>query len=290
MELMQLRYFCAVAESQHMTRTAEKLHIAQPALSQAIHRLEAELGVKLFVLRGRNIVLTPYGKYLQEKVAPLLATLDQIPDDLAKLVHTDRTTIRMNVQAASALVTRALIDYQKTNHVHFELVQGGDDTLCDISLTTRMTAPREDKETVRHFTEPILLAVPATDRLGSRRSVTLSEVREEEFVAIAGTKSFRSICDKYCSKVGFIPNVVFESDSPATVQNLVAAGCGLGFWPRYTWGGFSTDSARLLTISDPICTRDLVLTMNTLKQDGSEVERFYHFLADYIQRVFDAPA
>ena len=47
MELMQLKYFCEVAESQHMTRSAEKLHIAQPALSQAIHRLEGELGVSL---------------------------------------------------------------------------------------------------------------------------------------------------------------------------------------------------------------------------------------------------
>lgn len=285
MELMQLKYFCEVAESQHMTRSAEKLHIAQPALSQAIHRLEGELGVKLFVLKGRNIVLTPYGRYLKEKVAPLLATLEQIPKDLAKLAHTDRTTIRMNVQAASALVTRAVIEYQKNHHIHFELVQSGEDTLCDVTLTTRLPAQREAKNGEFVFTESIFLAVPDGDRFSGMESIPLAEMREEEFVCLAGTKNFRSICDKYCSKVGFTPKVVFESDSPATVQNLVAAGCGVGFWPKYTWGEFSTTSARLLSISDPDCRRDLVLSMNAIKPDNAEVEQFFAFLVDYMEKM-----
>lgn len=282
MELMQLRYFCEVAESQHMTRSAEKLHIAQPALSQAIHRLEGELGVKLFVLKGRNIVLTPYGRYLKEKVQPLLSTLDQIPDDLAKLARTDRTTIRMNVQAASALVTRAVIEYQKTHHIHFELVQSGENTLCDVSLTTRLPSFKEPSVNEYVFTEPILLAVPDREPFAAH-SIALSEMREEEFVCLAGTKNFRSICDKYCSKVGFTPKVVFESDSPATVQNLVAAGCGVGFWPKYTWGEFTTTSARLLEISDPDCKRDLVLSLNQIKPDNTEVERFFFFLVEYME-------
>ncbi|MBQ7324293.1 MAG: LysR family transcriptional regulator, partial [Clostridia bacterium] len=278
MELMQLRYFCEVAQSQHMTRSAEKLHIAQPALSQTIHRLEGELGVKLFVLKGRNIVLTSYGRYLQEKVQPLLATLDQIPDDLAKLAHTDLTTIRMNVQAASALVTRAVIEYQKTHHIHFELVQSGEDTFCDVSLTTRLPSFKEPGVNEYVFNEPILLAVPDSEPFAAQHTIALSEMREEEFVCLAGTKNFRSICDKYCSKVGFTPKVVFESDSPATVQNLVAAGCGVGFWPKYTWGEFTTTSARLLEISEPDCKRDLVLTLNQIKPDNTEVERFFFFL------------
>lgn len=285
MELMQLKYFCEVAESQHMTRSAEKLHIAQPALSQAIHRLEGELGVKLFVLQGRNIVLTPYGKYLKEKVSPLLATLEQIPDDLAKMAHTDRTTIRMNVQAASALVTRAVIEYQKKHHIHFELVQSGEDTLCDVSLSTRMPLQREGKKGEFVFSEPIMLAVPDRERFAGVESLPLSALREEEFVCLAGTKNFRSICDKYCSKVGFTPRVIFESDSPATVQNLVAAGCGVGFWPKYTWGEFATTSARLLSVSDPDCRRELVLTLNAIKPDNGEVERFYAFLVDFMEKM-----
>ena len=56
MELTQLRYFAEAARLQHITRAAEQLHIAQPALTQALHRLEAELEVPLFVQRGRGVV------------------------------------------------------------------------------------------------------------------------------------------------------------------------------------------------------------------------------------------
>ena len=61
MELTQLRYFAAVAELQHVTRAAERMHVAQPAITKSIHRLEDELGVPLIASRGRNIVLTDYG-------------------------------------------------------------------------------------------------------------------------------------------------------------------------------------------------------------------------------------
>ena len=58
MELQKLKYFQVVAKYQHMTKAAERICIAQPALTQAMRSLEDELGVKLFAKKGRNIVLT----------------------------------------------------------------------------------------------------------------------------------------------------------------------------------------------------------------------------------------
>ena len=64
MELTQLTYFLTVAQMQHMTRAAEALHIAQPALTKSVQRLESELGVPLIARKGRGIALTPYGQRL----------------------------------------------------------------------------------------------------------------------------------------------------------------------------------------------------------------------------------
>ena len=113
MELLQLEYFYAVAQNQHMTRTAEQLHIAQPSLTQSIRRLEKELGVPLFYRSGRNIALTTYGEALQNALTPVLKTLHQIPTQLQQMALEREKTIRLNVLAASTLVTQALISYKK---------------------------------------------------------------------------------------------------------------------------------------------------------------------------------
>ena len=86
MELMQIRYFLEAASTKHMTNSAKNLHITQPALTQAIRRLENDLGVPLFTAKGRNIVLTEYGKYLQKKLEPLMAQIDDIPEQLRMMV------------------------------------------------------------------------------------------------------------------------------------------------------------------------------------------------------------
>ena len=68
MELTQIKYFLEVARTEHVTKSAKTLCIVQPALTHAIHKLEDELGVKLFKTQGRNIKLTEAGDYFYKKV------------------------------------------------------------------------------------------------------------------------------------------------------------------------------------------------------------------------------
>ena len=76
MELAKLKYFYHVAKTGNVTKAADEIHIAQPALSKAIKQLEEELGAPLFYKRGRNIYLTPFGMYLQERLESLLPQID----------------------------------------------------------------------------------------------------------------------------------------------------------------------------------------------------------------------
>ena len=113
MELTQLRYFAEAARLQHITRAAEQLHIAQPALTQALHRLEAELEVPLFVQRGRGVVLTPYGELLKERAQEILRSADALKGEMQQMAKTQSSTVHMNVLAASYIVTEAVIGFKQ---------------------------------------------------------------------------------------------------------------------------------------------------------------------------------
>lgn len=288
MELTQLKYFCAAAENQHITKTAELLHIAQPALSQSIHRLEKELGVPLFASRGRNIVLTEYGEYLKNRLSPLIASIDRIPEELKSMSNPEVRTINMNVLAASTLVTAAMIGYKKEHRsINFRLSQTGSSEVGDITVSTRFSDrhPAETAEFSRVFTEDIYIAVPAGSRWDGLSAVDLTDFAGEDIISLAGSKQFRCICDKLCMQSGFAPNIVFESDSPAAVRNFVAAGLGAAFWPQYTWGNPDTSGMILLPIRSPQCRRDIFISLNDAKKDVPEVREFYDFLVEHFESL-----
>lgn len=112
MELLQLRYFLTAAEYQHITKAAEHLQIAQPALSQAIHRLEAELGVPLFERKSRSIELNDAGRFLQKRLIPIISSLDQLAAELQMGREQAIHTIRLRLLSASALITNRIIAFR----------------------------------------------------------------------------------------------------------------------------------------------------------------------------------
>ena len=105
MEILQLTYFLDVAETQHVTHSAQRLHVAQPAITQAIRRLEEELEVPLFARRGRGIQLTEYGRYFRDKLLPLAQEFRRLPEEMHTMANLENATIHLNVLAASSLVT-----------------------------------------------------------------------------------------------------------------------------------------------------------------------------------------
>lgn len=279
---MQIRYFLEVANTKHITNSAKNLHITQPALTQAIRRLENDLGVPLFAAKGRNIVLTEYGKYLQKKLEPLMAQIDDIPEQLKMMVALESETIHMNVLAASSLVMEAIIQYKKKHaDINFQLHQNIESELYDIAVTTKLFYQAADDENSFACAEEIYLAVPENRRYSGRTSICLPEVADEGFVSLLGSREFRYICDRFCQHAGFTPKIIFESDNPAAVKNMIAANMGIGFWPEFTWGSIENEPVRLLKIDDPVCQRDIIINYNRNKMDSQNVVDFYDFLKEF---------
>ena len=284
MELLQLRYFLEVAETQHMTLSAERLHISQPTLSQSIRRLEETMGVPLFMPKGRNIVLTEFGEYLQKRLAPILEQLDKLPDQLQTMAQLHSETIHLNVLAASKLVTEAIIEYKLTHpRLKFQLLQNTQSDIFDIEVSTRMFYQANSGRSGKQYVceEPIYLAVPNNEKYADRNSIRLSDVREEGFISLIGSRQFRYICDRFCHHAGIHPRVIFESDNPAAVRNMIAANLGIGFWPAFSWGQIDSEHVRLLNIEDIPCSRDIVISCLGNKHDNRIVEDFFEYLKSY---------
>lgn len=181
MEIQQLRYFTVAARYQHITKAAEEIHIAQPALTQIIKRLESEVGAPLFEKNGRNIILTPEGKILQEEALKILKTIDELPIVLQQKKAERDKTIKIKVSAATIWFMPAIIAYKKTHpDVNLDFIRNDDMRDCDFLITTSTDTGGQAEESFI-VDEEILLAVSKDRAKTMPPKVRLSDLKGGRF-------------------------------------------------------------------------------------------------------------
>lgn len=289
MELLQLRYFLAVAENEHITNTAKQLHIAQPALTQSIHRLEQELGVSLFERAGRGIRLSPAGAYVRDRVKPAMETLENVSRDVQLFQQGEQGVVRVGVHAASGVAIDGIAAYSELNpHASFKITQDERERHRDVIVTTitpRGSSTVENAVEKMPFSERIGIAVPASSSLGDTAS--LVDFANERFIALAGSRRFREVCDTFCARRAFTPHIAFESDNPLVVKKMIGLGLGVGFWPDHSWGALDPKSCRLVHLQETEFTRDVIVAKTSRCTPDSEAQRFYDFLLDYVAKRWE---
>lgn len=286
MELLHLKYFLTVAKIEHMTKSAKELRIAQPALSKIISSLEKELGLELFDRKGKTIKLNDNGKFFYEKVSSSLSILDDCIKDLQYKQHNKTKEIKFLALAASSLVTEILIEFRTLYpDINFELIQSintlsiydnYDYDLCiyssdDINI---------EKDSIYLLKEEILLAVPTNHTLSNQNSIHLSQVSNQKFISL-GQGNLKLLTDSFCRKAGFIPNIVFESNNPSTVRDLIAFGQGVSFIPQVSWRFQGYKSIKFLHLDYPECNRTLRLRLKESENIPSHILLFKNFIIDY---------
>lgn len=286
MDLLKLKYFHTVAKLEHVTKAAEELHVAQPAITKTVKILEDELGVSLLRRVGRNVKLTEYGELLKKRLDAVFSILDQTQADIDLMKTENSVTVKLNVLAASIAVMDAVIKYKYKNpEVIFNLIQNEEKPDCDVSVKTDygvIEAYSENKRSI--IKEKIFLAVPNNSDYAYRKSINLVEVKDEKFINIAGSRPFRTICDKMCERAGFKPTIGFESDSPIAVQNIIAAEAGIGFWPEFSWREVDKSKVTLLHIENEGCERNIIVELTDAGKKSQFAEDFYEFLTAYLNR------
>ncbi len=293
MELTQLRYFLCAAKQKHITKAADELHIAQPALTKSIHKLESELGVELFHKTGRGVDLTEYGLFMKTECERIISQIDALPTKIQEMSDTANKTVHIRVSAASVTVTSAIIEYSRSNpDIIFNVSQGGGNQEADIEVFSTMPGA-DDIHSGFSVRERIFAAIPVSiEKYSGISSIPLSALSNENFVCLMGSRQLRSICDKYCLMSGFIPKIIFESDNLSAVRNMISAKVGVGFWPEFSWSdaGLDTSSIHLLEITDPCPSRDIHITHSSRSGDRAAAYDFYEFLKKYFRSRFNSPS
>ncbi|MCO6006031.1 LysR family transcriptional regulator [Actinoallomurus purpureus] len=239
MDLETVRWFLAVAEHGHVTRTAAELRISQPGLSRAIARLERELGVRLFDREGRTLRLSPYGEIFRGHAERLVAEEKAARHALTQAADPGSGEVGLAFlhTQGTALVPELLRDYRREHpRVTFRLSQGSSEHIEAAVIEGRadlaITSPRP-AELAWHplATERLRLAVPAGHRLAGRDRLRLSEAAGEPFILMRRGYGLRSITDELFRSEGIRPDIAFEGEEAATLRGLVAAGLGVAIVP-----------------------------------------------------------
>ncbi|MBQ7131310.1 MAG: LysR family transcriptional regulator [Oscillospiraceae bacterium] len=289
MDYNKLYYFYVTAKLCHVTNAAKVLCIAQPSLTKAIKLLEDELSAPLFYKHKRNIYLTPFGEFLKNRLDDVFPVLDNIGREFDDMKSKSKNTINVNVLAASAMVTQAIVEYKKSNPAAiFQVVQNEAESYCDISVSTDdvdfSRLPSFDKKEV--ISENIYLAVSRKSEFAQLESVDLKAVANEGFISLAGSRLFRRVCDRMCRIAQIEPQIIFESDSPIAVMNLIRSNVGIGFWPAFSWGEKPKDIA-FLPVINTVCKRQLIIGFHDRSHISDISADFYGFLVEFIKRRSD---
>ncbi len=243
-ETRLLRQFIVVAEELHFRRAAERLHMAQPPLSQAIRRLEAEIGFSLFERNNRNVSLTPAGAAFLQKARAILSAFEEAVSHARRVAEgaDGHLTISFINITPYLPVLRALRNFRCTapdvvltlkeaaTHEQIQSLENGEADLGFLR-TPGTAAPNLHFEEI--LREPVCVALPSGHPLASDQRIELKQLRDEPFVASPRPlgQGFHDQLIELCQAAGFMPQIVQEARRIHTLVGLVASGFGVALLP-----------------------------------------------------------
>lgn len=262
MEIRQIRYLLAVAETGSFTKAAELVSISQPALSASIAKLEDEFQVKLLDRSRSRILPTEAGLRFIERADTVLDAYNSMRAELQREAAPQPLKIGILGSISSVPTLKLIQTFLETNAgVVVKVDEGGEAELqrrfrenrVDSLVTTgRELSPGSEVRIL--FSEKYVLAVPTSHHFTRGGSVYLSDLHDEPMIVRAGCEALNETM-KTLSGRGIKPKIVYVTDQDDRALNLVAAGLGVAFVPEL----FETPNVTKLKIADLSTSRTIVL-------------------------------
>jgi DNA-binding transcriptional LysR family regulator len=290
-DLLQLRYFQAVARHEHVSRAAAELRIAQPALSRSIARLEAELGVPLLRRQGRRVALNRFGASFLTRVDSALRELDQGRQELADAAGLARGSVAVAAETLRTVTSLtagflaghpdvSLRLYQSPAPQMSAQLQAGTVDLCLASQPLTGSALRS----AELMSEEVLLGVPPAHPLAARGRVAVGELAGEPFVTTRPGYWQRALTDQLFARAHIRPVIACEGDEPYAIRELISAGVGIGLLPALARRVTAEPQVGWLHLDAPGCRRTLSAVWRDDAYLSAASRAFRDFAAGHFRR------
>ncbi|MBQ9922216.1 MAG: LysR family transcriptional regulator [Clostridia bacterium] len=251
MELLQLTYFCSAAETENFSVTARKYGVPASNISQSIHRLEDELGQKLFDRSANRIKLNANGIILYENTKKALNLLTDAKDRICKNDELSGE-IKLLIETNRRLVSNAIEKFRiQHENVSFFINHTPEIGLSDYDfiVTDRLISNKYLEKTLL-LSEDIHLAVKKTNPIAQKNNLCLSDLEHERFVTMGKINGLHSLVRDLCADAGFVPDIAVQSDDPYYVRRYVEMGLGVTLFPALSWKGLFSDDVICVKITD----------------------------------------
>ena len=277
MNLSQLQYFKTLAKEEHYTRAAQILSITQPSLSHAIAQLEQELGTRLFEKKGRNVVLTRYGKIFLPYVEESLKVLEDGVQRTKELNGSKEGMIHLAY--IYTLGSTFVPDY----HIEFPFIVG---TTGDIfeglknDRYDRVFSSYQDGEPDIEFRQigdqKLVLAVPKNHPLAMYDTVDLKDTVDYPQIYFQKGSGLRPVIDQMYEQISVFPKIAFEIEEDGSMAGLVAQGFGIAVMPDIPI--LKTLDVKTLTITNPEYERHVYLATMKKRYLSPVAKSFIQFV------------
>jgi LysR family transcriptional activator of glutamate synthase operon len=285
MDLRQLRYLVALADEGNFTRAAEREHIAQPALSQQIRRLEEELGLPLVERTTRHVALSPAGVLLVGRARRILSEVEAARAELERL-----TGLQTGHVSVGAMHTMGPVDislglalfHQRHPGVELTVREQSSEELAEmlrvdeldlafLSVTERIESHGLE---LRQLVLEELVVVLAPDHpLAGRSEIRMAELASEQFISYREGARLRELLTGAARHAGFEPDIKLESNESRRIIRLVEHGLGVAILPR---SDADRAGSRVVaaTLVEPALTRDITLAWRADRRHSPAATEF----------------
>jgi DNA-binding transcriptional LysR family regulator len=242
MDLRQLQYAEAVARTLNFTRAAHELHVAQPALSQAIANLEAELGTRLFDRTSRRVTLTDAGTLFVARARRILGEVTSLSTEMDEYGRGARGIVRVStwyhLEPMLPIFLRGFMVENPGLEVSIVELPSRDmlDALRrdEIDLGMALFGPEWDTTEIGYQlvrSDTLVLLTQSGDPLAANSLVALEATANRRFITAHRGTSFRGWFDRSFAELGIEPRIAVETNEAAAAVAYVDAGIGIAFLP-----------------------------------------------------------